>query len=476
MPARQRLPKTLWLILAVALALRLVGAWRANLIHDERAHLAVAETIDLRPESFHLVSRSLDHPFLSIYVVKLSGVLFGTSDFGLRVLHVLAGAATVVPVFLLGRRVFSEQAGLWAAGLLAVDQFHVSWSRVFMPEVLVLLLGSLAILQFLRVLERGSTTGYALLGVLLGLAYLAKEPGLLLVPVLWIYLLVTPEHRRVLLGWRWYLAHGVFLLVIGPDVVWNLTQLTESYLYRDAALLAQGIQVSLKPLSLYLGELFRVVIDADVLDVEYEQGMLYACLWPAGLLYLVGIVAATGRRREPGVRLLVVAFWTIFVVFLVLPGGERFDPFWWASLTLIPGVLAGGWLLARVTQKRRAMTAAAVAMLCGLGAANLSWLWNHGSYRPRATVEEFAADFIRRGNDLLAKEEPTADDLHQARQRFIYVLNLAGPNAEAYAGLARVAILRGNDERARTMAQKALALEPGHGRARELMEGLRGGD
>ena len=61
-----------WLlpILLVALAIRLWGAWQANLIFDERAHWALAETIDLRPGHLHLVSRTLDHPLLSIYILR----------------------------------------------------------------------------------------------------------------------------------------------------------------------------------------------------------------------------------------------------------------------------------------------------------------------------------------------------------------------------------------------------------------------
>ena len=94
--ARAALPRTLWLILAVAFALRLLGAWRANLVFDERAHLALSDTISLQPGRIHLVSRSLDHPFLSIYILKISNVLFGSSNLGLRILYVLAGTLTVL--------------------------------------------------------------------------------------------------------------------------------------------------------------------------------------------------------------------------------------------------------------------------------------------------------------------------------------------------------------------------------------------
>ena len=364
-----RLPVALWLILAVALGLRLWGAYRGNLSFDERAHWALAETIELRPGSLHLVSRSVDHPPLSIYTLKLSSLLFGSSDLALRMLHLLAGTLTIVPVYLLGKRVFSSTAGLWAAGLLAVDQFHASWSRVFMPEVLMLLAASLVLLQYLRTLETGRTRDVVLLGVLLGLAYLAKEPSLWLLPALWLVPLIARAHRGVFRRPAWYLAHGVFLAVIAPDLIWNLSQGTESYLFRDAAMIDRSLGISLKSFSLYLGEVFRAVAGADVLDKEYAAGNVYACHWPAGLLYLAAVAAAMRRRAEPGVRLLLAVFFVIFVCGLIVPGGERFDPFWWASISLIPAVVCAGWMLAAAGRLGTGIRLVALALLIGLAPA-----------------------------------------------------------------------------------------------------------
>ena len=456
----------LGLILALALVLRLLGAWHANLIFDERAHWALAQTIDFRPGHLHLVSQTLDHPLLSIYVLKLGSLLFGTSDFGLRLVHLLAGTMTVVPVYFLGKRVFSERAGLWAAGLLAVDQFHASWSRVFMPEVLMLLLGSLVLLQFLRTLEKQNTGSYVLLGVLLGLAYLAKEPAILLIPALWIYLLVTPEHRHVLRRPAWYLAHGVFLAVIAPDVLWNLARLSESYLYRDAALAAEPLRLSMKSFSLYLGEVFQAVMGSGVLDKDYVQGNVFVCHWPAGVLYLAAIVAATiGRRKVPGVRLLLVTFSLVFGFFLVMPGGERFDPFWWASLSLIPAMLCAGWVLDWASAGGKVPMLAALALLGWLGLHYLPMACQAGPKHPQPTVDQIAADFLHRADAAVGR-----NDLGEAKSRFIYVLNISGPNADAYYGLARVAHQRGKPEKAESLLQKCLELDPEHKRAVEWLE------
>ena len=461
--------KLLLLIFAVALLLRLGGAWRANLIFDERAHLALAETINFQPGQVNLVSRTLDHPLLSIYVLKLSSMIFGDSNFGLRILHVLAGAITVVPVFFLGRRVFGERAGLLAAALLSVDQFHASWSRVFMPEVLMLLFVALVLLQMLRALEAKTARSYALLGLLLGLAYLAKEPAVLLLPSLWIFLLITPRHRGVLLDPRWYLAHVVCVLVVAPDVIWNLLQSTDSYLYRDANILAEPWRLSLKPLSLYIGELFRMVVGPDVLDKEYAQGNVYACYWIAGVIYLaaaiwLAITAFLGRTVSSGERLLWATFVVTSTLFFVLPGGEMFEPFWWASISLVPAAAFGGRLLDRIGETGKPAMVVVVMLLVFLGGHYVGAIRHPGRYEPRATAQDFANDFIARAFKAIEQ-----GDLHEAQGRFIYALNIGGPNADAYSGLAEVALRRENTDKARALAKKALALDPGHAGAVELM-------
>ena len=287
------------LILLAALAIRLLGAWHANLVFDERAHWALAETIDLRPGHLHLLSRTLDHPLLSIYILRLGSLLFGTSNFALRLLYILAGTATVLPVYYLACRAFSPRAGLLAAALLAVDLFHAGWSRVFMPEAIMLLLSALAILQFLRTLEKPATGRFVLLGLLMGLAYLAKEPAILLGPAFWICLLIDPGHRPLLRNPRWYLAHAVFAAVIAPDLLWNASQWTDSYLHRDLALAGQTVRISLKPLSLYLGEVFRAVLDRDALGSDYLEGNIYVCHAVAGAIYLAAMAATAAFLVRP---------------------------------------------------------------------------------------------------------------------------------------------------------------------------------
>jgi 4-amino-4-deoxy-L-arabinose transferase-like glycosyltransferase len=507
-------------ILASGLVLRLCGAWYASLTFDERAHLALAETVDLRPDHVHLVSRTLDHPFLSIYVLRLGGAVLGKSDFALRLPYVLAGTATILVVYFIGRRAFSPPAGLWAAALLAVDQFHAGWSRVFMPEVLMLLLAALAILQFLRIIQRkedrlflcddhagmvpaegpfrqkvpvpfspeksNRTLGnWCLLGALLGLGCLAKEPAILLVPAFWLFLLITPSQRGLLCRPGWYLAHLAAILVITPDLLWNASILSESYLSRDLAFAHDGLRLSLKPLSLYLGEWFNL-LRRDALGKDYRAGNLYACQAIAGIVYLAAIVVSLSAWRHLPVRVLLIVFGTVAAVFAILPGGAMFEPFWWASLSLIPAVVCAGGMFDRLTQlsngaetrvafrsvKERGFrgakgdnidppalspvrTLVGVAIVAGLGVAYLPSAGNPGVHEPRATVRQFVDDFIAKGNEALAH-----DELREAESRFIYALNIGGPDADAYRGLAQVAAHRGQPQTAAAFLEKCRRLEP----------------
>ncbi len=468
----RRWPAALWGILAVALGLRLAGAWFGNLTFDESAHLALADTISFHPESFHLVWRSLDHPLFSIYVLKLSGLLFGESNFGLRIIHVLFGTATVIPVFLLGRAAGGERAGLFAAALLAVDQFHASWSRLFMPEVLMLFFWSVGLIGILRLLSEPRTRDFVLLGVWLGLAYMAKETGFLLVPVVWIVVLTDRKRWRLLADGRWYLMHLIALLVVSPDLIWNLLHYSESYLLRNAELISEEFRLQLKPLALYLGELFRLAINENVLDVDYEQGNAYCCYWPAGLLYLGAVIATVRRAGAVPQRLLLIAFAVPFVFFLFLPGGERFDPFWWASASGISAVVLAGEALDRLARRSRIGLWIGIALIVWLGVHYVPLAKRPGGPGgkgyPRTTIERLADHAIFDAQYALLE-----GDLVQARRDLIYALNIGGEDPRVFYLLGHACAMSDDYAAAERFLERCLELEPGHRPAERLLERVR---
>lgn len=266
---------------------------------------------------------------------------------------------------------------------------------------------------------------------------------------------------------HWYLAHAVFAAVIAPDLLWNASQWTDSYLYRDLTMAGQSLRISLKPLSLYLGEIFRAVLDRDALGSDYVEGDLYVCHALAGAVYLLGMFVTVAFFDRPTVRCLMVVFLVVFIFFLVLPGGSFYEPFWWASISLIPAVVCtSGWIdrMAEETPRRAMLVFALHAIVIGgLGLATARAMTNQGRYESRATVQDFADDFLLRGREAFQQGK-----LQEAESRFIYVLNIGGPRAAAYYGLAQIAIERHQPQKAMRLLRKCLALDPKHVDAVEL--------
>ena len=170
---------------------------------------------------------------------------------------------------------------------------------------------------------------------------------------------------------------------------------------------------------------------------------------------------------RPIVRCLVVVFVVVFAFFLVLPGGGLYEPFWWASISLIPAVVcAGGWIdrIAGAVPRRAALVfSVAAVIIVGLGLATAHAMTNQGPYESRAAVQDFADDFLAHG-----REEFQQGELEQAERRFIYVLNIGGPRADAYYGLAQIAVEHHQPQKALRLVKKCLALAPTNAEAVEL--------
>jgi hypothetical protein len=237
-------------------------------------------------------------------------------------------------------------------------------------------------------------------------------------------------------------------------------------------MLGQAIVVQYKSFSLYLGELFRLVIDPDVLDVDYESGNAYACFWPAGLFYLFAVLATVRRRPDTGRVLLLLSFSVPFVAFTLVPGGERFDPFWWASPSLIAAVVCAGGLLERLTRRAAALRWLGIALVGLLGIRYIAVALRPGGPAgegyPRRTVQEFAQNALLDARQALIERHPAS-----ARRQLIYALNIGGPNAAVYALLGASYVMEQKYESAEVYLLKSLELAPDDPAALELLRRVR---
>jgi hypothetical protein len=192
-------PALLALILALAFGLRIGGITAGlpqsyvsdeyDFVHDV---LRMMKGGDLNPHSWY-------HPSLQPYlalatytVVFLLQVPQGrwtqvkqiTEEDMLywgRFVGVMAGTATVLATFLLGRRLFGPRVGLLAAALLAVFPAAVELSQYNKPDPVLALMTTLSVLVSLAYLERGGRSRALGAGLAIGLTLSAKYNGIVVV-------------------------------------------------------------------------------------------------------------------------------------------------------------------------------------------------------------------------------------------------------------------------------------------------------
>jgi len=141
----------------------------------------------------------------SLWVMELSGRLFGFNSWSMLVPQVLEGVAAVGLVYAAVKRWFGPSAGLLAGAVLAATPVAALMFRFNNPDALMVLLLVAAAYTLVRALEKAGTRWVVATGALIGFAFLAKMlQAFTVVPAFaGVYLLAAPTHL-----WRrlWQLA------------------------------------------------------------------------------------------------------------------------------------------------------------------------------------------------------------------------------------------------------------------------------
>jgi len=155
-------------------------------------------------------------PLYAYWVAALAAASRSSINF-IFFCQLILGVAQGWIMFLLGRRLFGETAGLIAAALTALYGPFVFYQATLLRDWLPPIIESAALLLMLRAAERGKWADWALAGAAAGAAVLTRESGVLLLPVALVWLLV--ERARFVKPAALLLAG--FLVALSPLIVRN---------------------------------------------------------------------------------------------------------------------------------------------------------------------------------------------------------------------------------------------------------------
>jgi 4-amino-4-deoxy-L-arabinose transferase-like glycosyltransferase len=145
---------------------------------------------------------TVDKPPASLWVMALSGRIFGFSSWSMLIPQALEGVAAVALLYAAVKRWFGAGAGLVAGAVLAVTPVAALMFRYNNPDALLVLLLVASAYCLTRALERGSTRWVVATGAMIGFAFLAKMgQAFLVVPgFALVYLVAAPTGLRRRLG------------------------------------------------------------------------------------------------------------------------------------------------------------------------------------------------------------------------------------------------------------------------------------
>lgn len=220
--------RKIWLILIAALVLRALCAYfYAGEIDQEGGEYArLAQNlisgrgyVGLNTEGVQLIFP----PLFPIIIATLSFVT-GTVELAGRIANIIFGAALVLPVFLIARRLFGSRLGFGAAALVAFHPYLVQFATTVYSEVVYLTFALTAVYAAMTAMDTPHWRTLVFCGVLYGFAYLIRPEALALVLVSTIFILVSAacrdrqrlrETAKIVL-----LMPLVFTLVAGPYIGW----------------------------------------------------------------------------------------------------------------------------------------------------------------------------------------------------------------------------------------------------------------
>jgi len=144
---------------------------------------------------------TVDKPPASLWVMELSGRIFGFNSWSMLVPEALEGVATVGLVYLTVRRWFSANAALLGGAVVALTPVAAMMFRFNNPDALLALLLTGAMYATVRALEKAQAKWLVLAGTLVGFGFITKMmQAFLILPALGIvYLIAAPTSfwRRV---------------------------------------------------------------------------------------------------------------------------------------------------------------------------------------------------------------------------------------------------------------------------------------
>ena len=297
------------------------------------ARFAVAAIAPLTPQEAYYWTWSrfpdwsyFDHPPLASYAVGVTTFLLGQNAFGIKSAAVLWSLGwNLLWMGLISHMFNDRKVVFWSLIALNLTLLYELYGIGPTPDGPLLLGWIGAIWSVWRASQTGRGSWWYTAGIFLGLACSGKYTGVLLIPVVGLYLLTGPAQRRWLKRPEPYAALVIAALMFFPVIVWNIQH--------DGIWLAfQSTRRMGEMTGFKLGFFALLVVTQVLLLTPYLFSLALGAMWRMRKIW-------TRRKNEPQHWLLLLSALVpllIFIVAIFFTSAESdwLIPGWWSLVIL----------------------------------------------------------------------------------------------------------------------------------------------
>ncbi len=204
--------------------------------------------------SEHLALSYFDHPPMVAYMLKLSSAIFGQSVLTIKLTDFVISMLSFFSFYYLATFFLSKRGALYAAIFYGSTLLLTVLSMNTTPDVPLIFFWTIALIVLHKAIFQNKLHFWALSGVLMGLSFDSKYTGLFLLAGLFLFLLMSKNHRHLLFSKQMFVTLILFLITVAPIIYWNFDNDWISFAFQTTERVADEGQFALKPL-LFLGTL-----------------------------------------------------------------------------------------------------------------------------------------------------------------------------------------------------------------------------
>lgn len=162
-------------------------------------------------------------PPLLAWTIAIAESICGSGEACIRSPSPILHAGTALLVFFIARELYGERIAFWSCLVIAFGSGVVFSSRIISTDVPFIFLWSLALLAYLKLLRGPSLSWGIVLGLALGFGLLAKYAMVYFFLCVALAAIFHERARDIIKRREFYVALALAVLIIAPNIVWNIT-------------------------------------------------------------------------------------------------------------------------------------------------------------------------------------------------------------------------------------------------------------